>query len=88
MPLDHSNVTTPLVFLPPPQSDKLPWLARTRYRLTDDHPWLRAALLWYRQSHKTRDTALLATSSRPGMLAVAWGEAYGRSQSRLIPQIA
>ena len=66
MPLDDTTAATPPLFQPPPQSDKLPWIQRTRYQLTDDYPWLRVALLWYRHHAFRRDDVFLCEYPRSG----------------------
>jgi len=66
MPLENSNLATPLVFQPPPQSDKLPWLERTRYQLTDANPWMRAAHLWYRHHGFRPDDVFLSEYPKSG----------------------
>lgn len=66
MPVETSNSATPLVFQPPPPNERLPWLERTRYQLTDAMPWLRAGLLWCRHRGFKREDIFLSEYPRSG----------------------
>ena len=63
---EQTKADVPLGLQPPPQSEKLPWHQRTRYRLTDANPWLRVPVTWYRHHGFRREDVFVCEYPKSG----------------------